>query len=439
MNNNSKLLVFIFSLIISLYYIELQPNCNTASRAALPLSIALEGSFNISTYKNFTGDKAIINGIAYSDKAPLSGFILAPIIKIVDLFFDIKQYDHKKQLIITIIIGAVLFSIIPLALIILLTYNNNIKNNEYGTTILFSAFFGSFIFVYSGGYWSHVFSSLLVICSIIFIKKEYLFIAGLLMGAAFMNEYSTAILGVVWGVWFLIKKQWKKVLLFSLGVVPFIILQGWYNNILTGNPLELAYKYQENFPQNSQAYGFTAPSLTALFHLSISQYRRVLFYAPILILIPYSLIKNRKFTQINDISKMIIVSSIIFFLMFIFNKSWYGGWAYGPRYLTVIVAVLFYQFLNLIKLQSVSLKISFILLSLFGIISVFFDKATILHPRTDMNFPLIQGILPAFYNGNFNNWHIPGIFGIYGLWPNLLIFILFFIFVYILHKRNNPI
>ena len=434
----NKILVFTFALILSLYYIEFEPSWNTASRAALPLSLALESKLDISTYADFTGDKASINGVPYSDKAPLSGFILTPIIKTIDYFYDIDHYDAKTKLMIAIFLGAFLFGAIPMALIVLFTYNNGIEEKKHGTTILFFTYFSSFIFITAGGYWSHIFTAFLLILSIYFIKKNHFFYAGLAMGAAFMNEYNIAVIGFVWGLWFIYKQNWKQVLYFSLGVIPFIILLAWYNNILTGNPFELAYRYQENFQQNADNYGFTYPTLKIFYHLTISQYRGLIFYAPILAILIWYLVKKRKDKIINNsLSQMIIISSIIYLLVFTCNRSWYGGWTYGPRYLVIIPVLLFYQFLNIIELKTLTSKITFFILGIFGLVQAFLDKATILYPRTDMDFPLIDGIIPAIIKGKYMNWHIPALFGFKGVWTNILYFLLFAAIIYILHILNN--
>jgi len=320
---------------------------------------------------------------------------------------------------------------------LLLVFKNNLSQNKDSIPILYLGFFGSFIFLFSGAYWSHIFSAFLLIWSFDLFKNEHFLYAGLAMGACFMNEYNLCIFGVIWGLYLLFQRQWKSLILFSLGSLPFIILQGIYNYSLTNSFFELAYRYQANFQQNADSYGFTFPSLTALLHLSISPYRGILFYAPILVIFIYFIWKNKADIFKNPLNKVVIISCIIYFIIFTCNKSWYGGWTYGPRYLLGIAALLFYVFANEIQLITKKSKVIFYSLVSFGIVDTFLAKATILYPRTELKIPLLEGMIPAVIKGKFNDGNLLGFLGIQGAMPHLLFLVIFLLVVYLLHKKSS--
>jgi len=433
------ILFFLLSLVLSSYYIDWLPNWNSTSRAALPLSLALEGTFNINEYDEFTGDNATVEGIPISDKSPLPGLMMTPIVYLVDLFYDLDELEPRDRLSVVIFIASILFGSFPMALILLFVYKFRMRYVNNGILILYIAFFGSFLFVFSGSFMSHVFTAFLLLWSFLHLEKDKYFIAGLLMGACFMSEYNMAIFGVAWGGFMMMRGKWKVLLLFSLGVLPFILLQGWYNHVTTGSFLELAYRYQENFAQNADAYGFGVPNLGALYHLSISQYRGVVFYAPILILVIAGGILQKKEFKTSWVEQMAVLSCVFYLLVFCCNKSWYGGWTYGPRYLAGIPVLLFLIYLNRIRLKSIYMKIGLIFLGGFGVIQAFMDKATLLYPKTSMKFPLFDGIIPAFEEGNYNDRTLPGLFGAEGLWPHLIFFALFITALILLHKKAPSI
>lgn len=436
MNSNKfSWLIFVLGLLLSLYYIDWQPNWNNVSRAALPLSLALNGTLEIDEYADYTGDNATVNGKAISDKAPLPGLIMTPIVKVVDWLHSLDRYGPEDRLKIVIFIGSVLFGSLPMALMLLLAYRSRLDKTPERVILLFVAFFGSFLFVFSGSFGSHIFTAFLLVWSFRLIESSKFVYAGLVMGACFMSEYNMAIFGAVWGIYFIVRGQWKALLLFSAGVVPFILLQGWYNHATTGSVLELAYRYQENFQQNADAYGFGYPSIEAFYHLSISQYRGILFYAPLLILVIIFLFIRRKTRQRNFLDQMALFSCLIYFIAFTCNQSWYGGWTYGPRYLAGISALLFYVYLNRIDLRIKWVKILFVVLGAFGLIQAFLDKATILYPKTSMRFPLLDGIVPALIDGNYNNRNILGLFGVEGLLPHVVFWTMFTGVAWLLYKK----
>ena len=170
------ILFFLLSLVLSSYYIDWLPNWNSTSRAALPLSLALEGTINIDEYDEFTGDNATVQGVPISDKSPLPGLMMTPIVYLVDLFYDLDELEPRDRLSVVIFIASILFGSFPMALILLFVYKFRMRYVNNGILILYIAFFGSFLFVFSGSFMSHVFTAFLLLWSFLHLEKDKYFI-----------------------------------------------------------------------------------------------------------------------------------------------------------------------------------------------------------------------------------------------------------------------
>jgi hypothetical protein len=95
--------------------------------------------------------------------------------------------------------------------------------------------------------------------------------------------------------------------------------------------------------------GFLGFRPTVIYYLLIHPYRGLFFHSPILILsIPgwIVMLKKKKYIPLAILTFYLFASFTIFFAG---NFAWWGGWGYGPRYLTPIVAWLFIPIAFLVK------------------------------------------------------------------------------------------
>ena len=75
------LLAFAFvavNLLLASYFLDSVPSPNPTSRALPVVTLYEEGRYAIDTYEKFTMDKSFVNGHYYSDKAPLTTWIVLP-------------------------------------------------------------------------------------------------------------------------------------------------------------------------------------------------------------------------------------------------------------------------------------------------------------------------------------------------------------------------
>jgi len=417
------LLMFTLILALSTFYLDWSPSWNASSRAAMTLALALDHSLQIDEYADFAGDKATIQGHHYSDKGPLPSLLITPVVVAVNLVYPINQLDTAHRLIFVVALGAFFFGSLPFALLVYQVFMRKWRTNVNGIPLVMLFFFGSFLFVFSGSFFGHVFAAFLLFNSLLMLEDQRPLASGVFLGLAFMTEYTMAVFGVFWCTYWLLQRKWQPMLWFFAGVLPFVFLQAYYNEYLTGSFFEFAYKYQSGFEMNAQHYGFAFPSLSALYHITISPYRGLLFYAPMLIFL-LTKIRVQSF-DLRTITGVVLWSSLAYIVLFSMSKSWYQGWSFGPRYLLPLPILLFYAFSSKLALSKGEVFVMFAL-GLLGFVHTALDKATVLYPSTDDYFPLINSITDAVINRAWSTLNVFAVFGISGLFAFAFFVLLFF-------------
>src|SRR6185436_7088719 len=393
----------VFILLLSVYHYDYWTNSNTVSRAVFVKAVVDDGSLNVDKYHEQSIDIAYVNGHYYSDKAPLPAIITMPV------YYVLKQAgftNFNHHLIYTA--GNFLAGSLPFALIILLTFFFMQQKDPKPENIFLCPlpFIGSFIFFYSGTFFAHALTSFLVLAAYILIrKKENYFLAGLLSGTAVLCEYPVFIIAAIWALQILFnKKKLKPVLFFIAGGIPFGIFLLFYNYKITGNALDFLYNHQQNFPAGAENLGFSKlPRGEALFQLSIGIYRGILFFAPALIALIIIFFRFENFRGMSILKNYLWLPCIIYFLAICTNVAWYGGWCYGPRYLSAIAVLLMFEGIIRMRGQSFSQKIIFYFFTSVGLIFTFMAKSTAVYslPTEEKN-PVFNILMPEFLKGNFN-------------------------------------
>ncbi|MEZ5196196.1 MAG: hypothetical protein R2764_07305 [Bacteroidales bacterium] len=97
-----------------------------------------------------------------------------------------------------------------------------------------------------------------------------------------------------------------------------------------------------------------------------------------------------------------MLPSLIYFLFIASFFAWWGGWTYGPRFLSGLVIICSYEGIRFIS-KNPHFKTLFYMLIVFGLACAFLAKATIVYtcPTEEYN-PILNLAIPAFINGNFN-------------------------------------
>jgi hypothetical protein len=430
----------IVNLFLASYYIDTWCTPNPVSHALPAFTIVENGTVQIDKYKDYTGDRSKVRDHYYSDKAPLPSFAAVPfywlaqklgLTKVTEntgkkypiyIWNAVTPQDGRNFqapfIIPLLVLGGLLFASFPFAIMLFLTLKKIAgANGTISPVILVMlAFYGSFVFVFSGTYFNHILTGFLLLLGYILIKENKYILAGLCVGLSFSCEFPVAIVMPLWAlvIW-LREKNIKNIIRFALGTLPGVAFIMIYNYAITGHPFKALISYSDA-PVGQQihnSYGFSAPTFQSLWGLSFSFYMGLLPHVPILLLCGYFVIKEmiNRYPFRNLLYNYLVMFSIPFFFMIAANYYWWGGWSYGPRYLICLSIILLYQGVIYLSDKKVNYFV-FIALAGFGLIATWLDKITLMFMIPDHSGP--QGwapgedafknyILPQFNKGHFNS------------------------------------
>lgn len=443
----------IINFFLASYYLDVWLTPNAASRAVPILTLYENKTLVIDKYKDYAGDVSVINNHYYSNKAPLSSFIVYPFYSAYKTLRlpELKDTELKKypiyiwaykapdgivhtpdgrvfilpQLATPLILGDILCGVIPFVLILVLSLFaiKKVSTKLSPIVVVMMSFYGSFLFAYSGTYTGHILSGIFALTGYIFLKKKDYILSGIMVGIALATEFPVGILVPVWGLpIYLNEKKISKPLLFAVGLIPGIILVLWYNYHLTGSIAKTPYSYEvHQQKENAQDIGFNWPTLSAFWGLVFSTFRGVLYYTPIFILMLWYVIKsgyqntiksakNKMSIFNNGIKNYFLMTIIAYLILYSAYYQWPGGWAFGPRYLIPMVMIVLYEGILFLAAKPIPTYF-FYALTGFGLLFTWMDKSTKIYmlPDDPIHFgnPVFDIIVPDFFKHHFNTNTFP--------------------------------
>lgn len=421
---NHVLLFFGIVLFLSSWHLFGGGNDNVTSRTAMVASIVEHGTLNIDAYAEHAGDKAFINGHYYSEKAPLPALLVVPFWWILH-FFAASPVDGSLDP--TLVrLGGFLIGSVPFALIVTVVWLSlkRATNDARMPIALVAAlpFFGSFLFIQSGAFFGHLVGAAFLLLAYGAWEREHPLACGGFAGAAVLCEFTVALFPLYWAFLLLFRRDYRALGMLALGALPAVILLGSYNTAISGNPFTIGYTHQVGYDFMHEAAGFGLPDLKHLWYITISDYRGLFFYAPVLIAAIIAV-----FVQ-HDAPRWwlhpVILPSVLSILAISGFGGWWGGWSYGPRYLTAVAVMLFHGCLpSLVRWPR--WKWTFIPLVLFGLCCAFVAKDTVgFSLPTEFKHPMVEVVLPAIGTSHSDiQW--PILFGAPAGWCSLFFVLLF--------------
>lgn len=442
------------NLLLTCYYIDVWITPNSGSRAMPVLTLYEDNTLVVDKYKDYAMDVSVINNHYYSNKAPLSSFIVYPFYKMYKAFGlpDIKDSTLKKypiyiwaykrpdgKLIMAdgrafqlpkstpvFMLGDMLCGMIPFVIMLTLALFaikriSGIKLSPVVVVML--SLYATFVFAYAGTYTGHLLSGIFALAGYIFIKKKSYLLSGVMVGLALATEFPVGILAPVWLLLiYLNEKKISKSILFALGLIPGVIIVLWYNYHLTGSITKTPYNFEiHQEKQNAQDIGFNMPTLSAFWGLVFSTFRGVLYYTPIFILMLWYVFKNgynRSFKNVRN--KMVLINTgirnyllmtiVAYLILYSAYYQWPGGWAFGPRYLIPMVMIALYEGVIYIASKPIS-PYFFYLITGLGLLFTWMDKSTKIYmlPDDPVHFgnPVFDIVVPDFLKHHFNSNMLP--------------------------------
>ncbi len=339
MRAKATALVFL-SLFATFAYFNHSEGWNQGARLAELHAIALHGTLQIDRYHEVTGDKAVIDGHYYSEKAPAIVVIALPAFvlttwtqRLMGTDPDSSNAWRVSQWIATAASvgliaaagGAAFFRLLlaPLgaALALLTTY---------------AVFLGTITLPYATAIFAHAGTiGLLSIALWAALERPSSardYIAGVCAGLAVASEYPAIIPAAALGAYLLYydrARAWR----YGIGLVPAALLILGKNYLLTGSPFRVSYGSNPAFPRvtATNAFGFSLPELSRVRLLLWGEYRGLLFWSPVLLMaLPGLIVWYRRQP---GVAVMIVSVCALVLLQVASFYSWFGGNAVGPRYL----------------------------------------------------------------------------------------------------------
>lgn len=352
-NKGAWLLAIYFFL--SVYLLPMFPHggsANELTRWATAASLVEKGSFEISWTEPLIGpnvDTAKVGDRVYSNKAPGTAILAAPIYAIVRLFVGSPDASNIR---ISWFAMRFVLSTLPLLLLGVWLYARKVDEFALATLL-----FATPLFLYSLLLFSHVFVAVLLYFAFRFLYDQryimpwHCLLSGALCGLAVISEF-TAIFPVAAfaaGLLFTDKRErYRRVVFFVLGGLPFAAFLAAYNYSLFGSPFSMSYAH-ESFPEwaevaNQGVFGIGFPTLSNAYLLLFSPSRGLIFTAPVLILSIVAFFTTRDSKLLRERVK--IAAIILTILVMCGHGAAHGGWAFGPRYLVIIIPLLLDSFFD---------------------------------------------------------------------------------------------
>lgn len=401
----ARLLLFLLLLAVCSWHIETARDDNTVSRALAVRALVEEGRFDITPHHELTGDKARTGDRFFSDKAPLPTLVVAAVWKLARATGLAQPIDDPVDPRI-LFIGGFLFGSVPMALILLIAIGELRRQRPRAPLLLAVApLLGSFLFVYSGTFFNHLPATLFGLLAALALRDGRPGRAGIVAGLGVACD--AALLFPV-GAWVL-QCAWRRtpLLRFAVGLLPGALITMANNWVVTGSPFSFPSAHAVNYGVMREGYGFGTWQPEAFLGLTVSPYRGLLVYAPALAAVALlAVVERRRLLRAATALDPFILPALIMVLVFFTHATWWGGWAYGPRYLTPVPALLLVRALPAIA-DRVWLTRLTIGLGLVGLVNAVAAKLTtghglptgMLHPLRDMVWKLVRE--RAFYGAGW--------------------------------------
>ncbi|HUG16696.1 MAG TPA: hypothetical protein VMM78_16950 [Thermomicrobiales bacterium] len=371
------LLLFLTLLVAYVYTPPRWQDWNQNSRFNLTQALVDERTVRIDSYVANTGDYALIDGYAYTDKAPGLSLLAVPPYFLTDaagslglrsvtgrlsrgdtfaatLNPDGEGLSQKRVDRVVALYAATALAVgAPAAAMGVLTALIVFHLARCRIAALLSALivgFASPVFTYSQAFYGHVPAAVCLVAAyaLVLLRPDSglttrrLVAIGALLGAATVIEYLAAVAGVPIALWALAVSGKRAAVWGTLGALPAFAVLAAYDWIAFGTILPVGYEHSALW-QEQHDTGFmslTHPHWNAIWGVSFSPFRGLFYFAPVLLLaIPGIWIALRS----RDQRAPVAVAIASFGLMFLFVASstmWWGGFAVGPRYLLPAVPFL---------------------------------------------------------------------------------------------------
>jgi len=318
------------------------PAWNEYSRSDTIRALVDQGTTRIDTFQENTGDKAFFQGHWYSDKAPGTALIGAPVYALEKLTASLAGQqtlsDQTAVQGLAFVESGIATAVLVLLLVRLLA---PLVGDGWAFVVGIAYGLGSIAFPFATMFFGHAASTAALFASFFVLHRwrsqggRWLpLLAGLLAGLAVLIEIPTVIGVAVLGFYALWIDR-RGALAFIVGGLPMALLFGAWNWVSFGSPLNVGYM---NLLPGSFASGMSEgilgvgwPKVETAGDLLFGT-RGLVRLAPWFVAVPAGLIALRN----RAVRAEVLVCAAIVLLFVLYNAGYYlpfGGWTPGPRFL----------------------------------------------------------------------------------------------------------
>jgi hypothetical protein len=340
----ARVLLFV-ALLSSFSYFNHNDGWTQGVRLAELHAVVLKHTLRIDDYISYTGDRALIDGHYYSEKAPAMALLALPAFAItawIEQRAGVDPDGQPGQRIAEWVTTA--GSIGLLAALGGVAFFSLIKARADALTAVlatFSLFLGSLTFPYATSLFAHAGTIALLSIALwgvmggapglVSARRDV--IAGVAAGLAVASEYPAILPGAAIGL-YLASVDLKRMLRYGIATLPAAALILLNNYAISGSPFKFSYGSNPLFPEITavNTYGFNMPDPAAMRAVLIGEYRGLFFWSPVMLMaIPgiYYLFRAERAVAI-----MTVAACLMILLQVGAFYTWFGGNAIGPRYLS---------------------------------------------------------------------------------------------------------
>jgi hypothetical protein len=442
---------------------------NQNSRFDLVRAVIERRTLRIDAYCNNTGDRALVSGHYYSDKAPGLASIALPVAATTRALLHAVKIDPNsaRGLIAESYFATVLGVGLPATLASICFFSIGLR---LGGSVAAAAFaclvmaLGTPLWAYGTLFWGHALASACLLFAFAAAllprrnqsRRSTLFwglIVGLTAGWATVTEYPAAPASAILAI-FALRQVWSDGWLrrlwtaagIAIGALGCIGVLAIYQHEAFGSVLHPGYTYYPNgaFPWMKTGFmGLTYPKVEVMWKLLFGCRRGLLLLSPVLAAAPFGFPLLWKQSPTRPAA---IAAASVAAYYFLLNASfyiWAGGWSYGPRYMAAGVPFLCIGLAPLWRHARVRSRRLYMLTAIFGGVSSLIAVSVTAQPPDVIPCPLppvlwsefwtgqlsinrvsmltLAEDVPAGTHGSFNLGQIAGLHGLASLLPLVLL------------------
>ena len=413
-------------LFLSYAYFWQSRDWNSASRLMLTYAIVDRGTVNITGLEDQTGDRASFRGQFYTDKLPGFSFLATVPYALAKAVFrlpahplNVKGFSHWPSDYWVTLGTSGLFTALTGAL--LASMAREIGCGPRRAALVGLAYgLGTPAYAYATMSYGHQATAFAMTGSLALLwKPEAKWkairagVAGFLAAYASVIELSVGPISAILGLYLVAQVLGRRRKLSTVGdfvvgaLIPTLLLLG-YNQLAYGSLFDMGYfhhttKIFADVHSEANPLGLKVAGVSRAFELLWGRHRGLLFYAPIVALVPLGLISmaNRRLWG----SALVAVAAMsAVFAVNLNYPEWTGGWSTGPRLLVPLLPFAMLPVAALLARGGRGLTVAALALAGFGWLVVF--SCLIIGGRLPQSFldPVLEVVIPLIRGETIPGW-----------------------------------